>query len=310
MRARTATPSASSTLGRGPSGFYINEAQLDFWEVWHVVASSYRLDPNRTILSGYSMGGIGSDAIAEAHPDLFARTVGLAGARRATARISRTSGGFPPTWPEARPTNSSPSPTRWPWPTDSTRLGYRYRWLLYPAEDHIALELQDGFSDAATYMGDATRVTRPGHIDFRWSPASDSPALGFGTTGAYWLRHLAARSASTDAVIDAFSAAQPDPAVTDQRSRNVLVPGDPSPAIATTLSWTLGSRPAGRPELSLSLANVSAASVLLGDAGLSPGQPYQLGVTTDGPVTLTLVGASGSKAVHLGAGSWHLHESG
>ncbi|MBV9484841.1 MAG: prolyl oligopeptidase family serine peptidase, partial [Frankiaceae bacterium] len=70
----------ATTLGRGPDGFYYGTAQLDFWQVWHQVAAAFRLDPNRTILAGYSMGGIGTNEIAMAHPDLFARAVTLAGA--------------------------------------------------------------------------------------------------------------------------------------------------------------------------------------------------------------------------------------
>ncbi|MDQ1466622.1 MAG: hypothetical protein QOH10_1037, partial [Actinomycetota bacterium] len=47
----------ATTLGRGPDGWYYEAAELDFWEVWHALAASYHLDPDRTVLSGYSMGG-------------------------------------------------------------------------------------------------------------------------------------------------------------------------------------------------------------------------------------------------------------
>jgi len=297
-----------TTLGRGPSGFFVGTAELDFWEVWHDVATSYNLDPTRTVLSGYSMGGIGTYALAEAHPDLYARAVGLAGASAGDSPYLENLRWIPTYLAGGAADELVPVTDEIAMADGLEDLGYRYRWLLYPAEDHVALELQDGFSDAAAYMSDGTVVSRPGRITFRWSPSWDDPALGLGTTGAYWLRDLAARSTGTDAVIDATSAAQPDPAVTDQLSRNVLVPGDPTPALATTLDWVLGGRPAPRPELSLSLTNVSAVSVLLGPAGFSPGQAYQLDVTTDGPVTLTLVGQGASTIVHLGQGTVHLSE--
>ena len=69
-----------TTLGRGPDGDYINSAELDFWQVWHEVAAAYHLDPERTLLCGYSMGGLGTNQLAMAHPDLFAKAVTLAGA--------------------------------------------------------------------------------------------------------------------------------------------------------------------------------------------------------------------------------------
>ena len=37
----------ATTLGRGPDGWYYDEAELDFWEVWNRLAQAYRLDPDR-----------------------------------------------------------------------------------------------------------------------------------------------------------------------------------------------------------------------------------------------------------------------
>ena len=59
--------------GRGPDGWYWGLAGADTFEVWADVASRYRLDPDWTAISGYSMGGYGTYKLAGQFPDLFAR---------------------------------------------------------------------------------------------------------------------------------------------------------------------------------------------------------------------------------------------
>ena len=58
----------ATTEGFGPPGWYFNEAETDFWQVWHSLAQSYTLDPARTVISGYSMGGWASYKLAFEHP--------------------------------------------------------------------------------------------------------------------------------------------------------------------------------------------------------------------------------------------------
>jgi hypothetical protein len=134
-------------------------------------------------------------------------------------------------------------------------------------------------------------VTRPGRITFRWSRAGDDARLGLGTTGAYWLRDLVARTGGTDAKIDATSSANPEPTETPVRTRTLAVPGDPTPAVVTELAWQPGASPFARtrdPVIALDLTNVGAATLDLAGAGVAPGQAYSVVVSSDGPVTLTL----------------------
>jgi len=44
-------------LARGPSNWYFGTGGLNVWEVWARVAEQFGTDPNRTVISGYSMGG-------------------------------------------------------------------------------------------------------------------------------------------------------------------------------------------------------------------------------------------------------------
>src|SRR5205807_3004573 len=228
----------------------------------------------------------------EGHPDLFARAVLLAGAAGDTSSLDHVRWG-PMYLAGGAADELVPVTDEIAEAQGLDRRGFRYRYLLYPAEDHVAFELQDGFSDAARFMGSDARATRPGHVTFRWNDSANSPAFGYGTTGAYWLRDLQARSAGPDALIDATSAADPDPSVTDLRTHDLLVPGDPSPAIATQLGWRLGPHPPPEPAIGLNLGNVGALSIRLADAGIGPRTTYAVDVTTDGPTTLTLLGPDG-----------------
>jgi len=279
-----------TTLGRGPSGFYNNDAQLDFWQVWHDVATHFSLDPGRTVLSGYSMGGIGTYALAEAHPDLFARAVGLAGALAGNTPLLENLRWIPTYLAGGAEDELVPVSQEKAMADELDSLGYRYRWLLYPTEDHVAFELQDGFADAAAYMGHDTVVTRPGRITFRWNASENNSEYGYGITGAYWLKGLTARTAAADSVIDATSSGDPDAPVIQQRSRSVDPTADPTPAVITQLTWASGKRPVPGPVVTISLINVAALTLDPAGAGFAPGQHYQVVVNTDGPGTLTVDG--------------------
>ena len=82
--ATTRAASTSRRSGRGPDGWYTDEAEVDFFEVWGDLARHFRLDPGVVALSGYSMGGYGTYKLGLQWPDLFGAaftTVGPAAGR-------------------------------------------------------------------------------------------------------------------------------------------------------------------------------------------------------------------------------------
>ena len=113
--------------GRGPSGWYTNEAEVDFFEVWRDLARRFTLDPRRVAISGYSMGGYGTYKLGVEWPDCSvapsppsARPVTGPGCRRirppwASRRTrtccSRTPAGFP--------TSTGPGPSTSWFPTSA-----------------------------------------------------------------------------------------------------------------------------------------------------------------------------------------------
>jgi hypothetical protein len=59
----------ATTEGFSDGQWYFGPAQVDFWDVWHQLASDYDLNPDATVISGYSMGGFASYKLALEYPD-------------------------------------------------------------------------------------------------------------------------------------------------------------------------------------------------------------------------------------------------
>jgi hypothetical protein len=309
-----------TTLGRGPDGNYFDYAELDYWQAWHAAAEAFALDPDRTILSGYSMGGIGTNQLAMAHPDLYARAVSLAGGVGDVPPLANLR--WVPTYLAGGTADELvPVPVQQSEADALGALGLRYRWLVWAVMDHVVFELADSFADAAAYMGAAKRVRNPGQFSYTWYPRNSEqafsdraatgggvswtqlPKYGVGTTGAYWVRHLEARSTKHMARIDAKSGMRPDRAVTTHSTQGIAVTGGPGPGVASQLTWTRGKRPNARPTILLKLANVGSLTLLLRDAGFRKGQRGTLRVTTGGPTAIYL----GGRVVYLGKGQSTVH---
>src|SRR5437763_6408759 len=68
-----------TTESRGPDENYENYGAADVFDAWADVARRYRLDPDWTATSGYSMGGVGTFKLGSQYPDLFARAQPVVG---------------------------------------------------------------------------------------------------------------------------------------------------------------------------------------------------------------------------------------
>jgi poly(3-hydroxybutyrate) depolymerase len=304
-----------SPLGRGPDGVYYDSAELDFWQVWHAVAAAYRLSPNRTVLSGYSMGGIGANQLAMEHPDLFARSVTLAGGVGDIPALANLR--WVPTYLAGGAEDELVPVTLQAGEAGGLgKLGDRFRWVVVSAIDHVSYELADSFADAVRYMGSARRVHNPATIHFTWTPTdtpppggvsvesppgigwTQRPRLGVGTTGAYWLRRLRARDRHHDASITAHSRRRPARSITTHLSQRVDPGFAPEPATVTTQTWTRGPRSHRSSTLHLRLTNVRSLRILLGSAGFAPHSRVRLVVRSDGPSRLK----AGSHNLHVHRG--------
>lgn len=316
-------------LARGPSTWYFDTGELDVWEVWARVAEQLGTDPNRTVISGYSMGGYAAYKLGLTYPQVFSQAVVLAGPPTCGVRLLPDidiPADLDPDSPCAREGDTWKLlvNARWlpyviahglvdelvPFPSaaeqvlELDRLGYRHRFTVYPFEDHIAWVLQDKFEDPIAHMETGLRQADPGHITFAWHPQLVRDDLGIGPHRVWWLSGLAADPAVTArrgaiAEVDARSYARPDPTHTVRHHRGVILNFDPTPGVYTELDWRVGPPVGPLPYLTLRLSGVAAITVDVQRAGLAALPASTITVATDTAARITLSGLPAGVSVHL-----------
>jgi hypothetical protein len=330
-----------STEGFGGDGLYQGDAEHDFWQVWRQAALAYRLAPNRTVIGGYSMGGLGSFVLPATYPSDFSEAMPLDGGFDDACSSASGEGTtqFDIAAAADRTANvhwvpfvisNSYSDELSPYPVELINLG-RYEaaedqvtLFSTSAPEHVTTDLTDGFaSQVEALHGTPVAVIDPGTIDYIWCANTVDPKLRLGPTSVYWLSHLSERNASpasTTARIVARDGAIPEPVETEQVSAAAIHPADAPPMLVTTGSGVLGAAPASVRALSLALTNVAALTI---DARASKLARGSATVTTDGRTRIVLirlkrgtrvhgpkrtvrVNRSGSATILLGAGRWRL----
>jgi len=286
----------ATTLGHGPDGWYLDEAEVDFWSVWRELAQAYRLATERTQVSGYSMGGYAAYKLGLQHPDLYAGAISLAGPPACGSGVDPDQG--LPLFRRVRCEedgatgpllgNARHVPYRIGHGTADQlvpfvaverqvgrldRMGLRHRFVRYPAEDHMAFATQDRFDTVVAGLARPRRARNPEHVDFTWYPHLDRPRLGLRTTGAYWVRGLRAHETGPGdlARVRAHTLARRQPSQSVRRFGPSPVV-EPLPATVQGLRWEPGNRPEERRLVTLRLRNVAAAEVDLRRAGLRCGR--------------------------------------
>ncbi|OBH14669.1 alpha/beta hydrolase-fold protein, partial [Mycobacterium sp. E3247] len=316
-------------LARGPSTWYFDTGELDVWEVWARVAEQLGTDPNRTVISGYSMGGYAAYKLGLTYPQVFSQAVVLAGPPTCGVRLLPDvdiPADLDPDSPCAREGDTWKLlvNARWlpyviahglvdelvPFPSaaeqvlELDRLGYRHRFTVYPFEDHIAWVLQDKFEDPIAHMETGVRQADPGHITFAWHPQLVRDDLGIGPHRVWWLSGLTADPAATArrgavAEVDARSYARPDPTHTVRHHRGFLLNFDPTPGVYSELDWRVGPPVGPLPYLTLRLAGVAAITVDVQRAGLAPLPASTITVATDTAARITLSALPAGVGVQL-----------
>ncbi len=316
-------------LARGPSTWYFDTGELDVWEVWARVAEQLGTDPNRTVISGYSMGGYAAYKLGLTYPAVFAQAVALAGPPACGVRLLPDvdlPADLDPDSPCAREGDTWKllANARWlpyviahglidelvPFASvaeqvlELDRLGYRYRFTVYPVEDHIAWLLQDKFEDPIEHMGTGLRQADPGHITFAWYPQLVRADLGIGPHQVWWLSELTADPEVTArrgaiAEVDARSYARPDPTHTVRHHRGFVPHFDPTPGLYSELDWRVGPSVGPLPYLTLRLAGVASLKVDVERAGLTSVPSSTITVATDTAAQIALGGLPDGVEVQL-----------
>jgi len=298
--------------GRGPDGWYYDYAGADTFEVWADTAAHYKLNPDWTSISGYSMGGYGTYKFATQYPDLFAKGQPVVGPPALGIWVPPA----PPTGGDSSNTNHMLPSVRnipfliWDAVTDELvpypgvveqaqtfdQLGYRYEFDSFAPAEHLTLAINDQFQPAADFLGTTTVDRNPPHVTYVVNPKMDFPEMGGPANHAYWLAGLALRDSSGDAprgTIDVRSEGfgQGDPTPLPTQDGAGALTGGTLPAIAfTSQSKQWGPVPPApvRNRLDITAQNIRSVTIDPSRARVSCGAT--LNVQTDGPLTVTLAG--------------------
>ena len=307
-------------LARGPDGWYQDEGLVDTLEVWADARRNYNIDPERTLVGGYSMGGYGTYRLTTIMPDSFASAVSIVGPPGNgiwAYPLPPPGGEDSPDWTYPQLENTLHVPF---WVTHGVadelvpvagvkkqtdrlaELGHEHRFALHPAADHLSFTVHDEWSREVRWFDNhPVRVTDPARITYKMRPASwatnNDPVivehlraltteLGARLDGAYWVDDVVvAGDGDVTGFIDLTSdgIARRRTGTTEIRTAGV---DGPSPYLLTGVDVTYGDG-AVSDTLSGNLTNVSALTVDVGRAGLSDSPT--LDITADRAVTITFV---------------------
>ena len=312
-----------SPLGRGHDGWYVDSSESDVFEAWADAARHVRLDPLRTVITGYSMGGYATYRLGGLYPDLFGKAFSVVGPPGKKLWI-------PPMAPSdgiQTLSNSWLENTRnlpflnFAMVTDELvpvvgpvaqnlgnpalgikgfdQLGYRFGFVLFsPGEHYSHAALGYHFPMAQAFLGQAAVDRDPAHVTFAYVPGSDNVGYGLVHDHAYWVSDLRLADSSAgpgakgvlDVVSQGFGVGDPL-SVSAGASAGVQT----LPFVATGRTWGPAPSTPVRNAATVTVTNLATATVQLDRARLTLRAPLSLGVTstTAGQLVLVETGPSG-----------------
>lgn len=292
--------------GRGPSGWYHDEAELDVFEAWNDLAARYNVDFERVTLSGYSMGAFGTFRLAGLYPDLFAKAFTVAGGaydayEANTDRFLDSFRNVPVRMWNGSDDKLVPAPV---YTTTEQRLRereYRHELDVFPGFDHFTFAFLDEWGPARDFLEGATVPRSPTRVTYRVLPEYDNDRFGLVHDEAYWVTDLRVASDARDGLVDIRSLAfgEGEPTTTDYEREGT----DPAPHTKLGTTWTdpLVDPPAEN-ALDVSLERLTAATIQVPDAGLDPDASIELRIDTTHEATITLVAGDREQSVTVPAG--------
>ena len=303
---------------RGPDQFYQGLGGADVFEVWAAVARLYRLNPDYADITGYSMGGMGSFKLGAQFPDLFARAQPTVGYEPNTDVLASMRN-----LPVLMWNNSADELVN---ASDYTQtamkllnLGYRYQLDVYQPcasplcsalfPDHLELAVNDQFAPAAAFLGTAQVDRNPSHVTYVVEGARNYGQYGMIGDHAYWVSGLTLRTQSHtasngdpegqfDAVSHGLGTGDPTASGVSGPTPGTLTGGYMGDLHYVSFIQTWGAVPTAprSDSINVTATNIGAASIDVTRAGVDCN--VKLGVTTDGPIAITLLGCG--RVVHAG----------
>jgi hypothetical protein len=281
----------ASPESRGPDGSYKGYAEADVFEMWADVVRHYKLNPDLTDVTGYSMGGEGTYELASRWPDLWARAFPIVGPPTSAASFTSLRNIPVLAWYGQTDELVGPEMSEQAF-LNAEQAGIRYdHWVFTPA-GHITEGNNDEYGPAATFLGDSTVDRDPVHVTYVVDPSLDTKADS-ATNHVYWLSGLTNRAAGSvgkiDVVSHGFGVGDP-PVLPVALSAGTLTGGShgPIPYQRRTLDW--GPAPAipKADQLDVTATNLSSVTVDAPRAGVSCNPKINL--KSDGPTQVLIEG--------------------
>jgi pimeloyl-ACP methyl ester carboxylesterase len=317
-------------LARGPSTWYFDTGELDVWEVWARVAEQLGTDPNRTVVSGYSMGGYAAYKFGLTYPEVFAQAVVLAGPPTCGVRLLPDidiPADLDPDSPFAREGDTWKLLVNARWlpyviahglldelvPFASAaeqvleldRLGYRYRFTVYPLEitSRGCFRTRVRGSDRSPWEPACAKLIRdispsPGIRSWcrpSWVSGPIGRAVVVGTTAD----HRRRRAAEPSRKSTRGRACPAGPHAHRCASSRCRAQPRPVAGVYKRADWRVGLLVDPLPYLTLRLTGVAGLTVDLRRAGLASLTSSTVTVATDSAAQITLDGLPAGLQVRL-----------
>lgn len=303
-------------LARGLDTWYLDSGLVDVFEAWRDARRRYNTDPDRTSITGYSMGGYFTYRLGLLVPAAFARASVFVG---------------PPAyyyWPYPLPLQST---EEWrvrantnllvenglnlPFEINHGNLdelvpiggvvhqadtfneaGNPYRFYHHQGDDHLTFIFADEWTHTARWLGDERRDLRPVRVRYRAYPSMDLDRRGVPRfDGAYWVDGLRVRdpkqetdSGMVDATTFALGGRMPE--LVDEGESASAGEGGATPAVVTGQHYEPGAQIRERNAFRASLEDLRAIEFLTARMGLDPEQTVRATLVGDGRTVLRFTG--------------------
>jgi pimeloyl-ACP methyl ester carboxylesterase len=296
-----------TTEGRGPDGWYHDEAEVDLFEAMADMANQYDIDFDQVSVGGYSMGGYGTYKMASQYPDLFAKAFAIVGPADESIVGGPTGGAVEDADNTLRIADNLLNIPLLMWngvidelvPLAGVLqyerrmhdLGYRHELNLFPTHDHFLFSVIDQWGPGQIWLQDVLVDRNPAHVVYRAMPGADDPTLGLVHDHAYWVSDIVVATTKPSGLVDARSlvSGQGLPGLTE-----IAAPGtDPTPHLRRGISWTSTTEDASN-TLVVSLTDVASVTLWIDRAGIDLSDTVHVVVTSSTATTVTLKTAAGT----------------
>jgi dienelactone hydrolase len=302
--------------GRGPDGWYHDEAEVDVFEAWADLATRYDIDASRVTIGGYSMGGYGTYKLAAQYPDLFSKAFAVVGPAdedifggpsggritdgNAVFDIVENLRNLPLLMWNGAIDELVPVAGTIQLENRLHQLGYRHELDLFPMYDHFLISIVDHWEPGRDFLGLEQVDPDPSHVTYRAVRVKDVANLGLVHDHAYWISGVRIADGAETGVVDARSLIRGEalPTVTDVSGVGFA----PAFHIKRGINW-IESKETPRNVLEVKLDGVSAVTVWTERAGFAAGRPFELKIDSPVATVVTLAGSFGARRLSAGAGT-------